>query len=363
MATLALLLAFALPSQDFALLPQDPAPATLALRTTSGETINAQLLDCAGEKVKLKVFVMGGSMTVTNQLDDFEPASVFALELQAKKPKTYEDHFAMAKRAAQLHLLPQAGAQCRAAIKAAEGAADLPQKRTALRAWAADAIEQAIREAIAANNLPMARNALKLLTTRLADQRSEEQIDAVTKTVEALTDQQEAIKAQKQQARLDEKARASIEQRMKPIQKDMQQGDKYLGDAIRKSRSTAASAKLCDQAIDAYKRSYKALQDLVAKYPDDGDLSGSASSLVAHMHDQAIRAGLHAANMLTVQSDFKGAMEWAQRILAFEPENAEAKEMVRTIQMASAEASGDWDWRWMTVGGDRPMPQDDPRTR
>jgi tetratricopeptide (TPR) repeat protein len=262
-----------------------------------------------------------------------------------------------------LHLLPQAGAQCRAAIKAAEGAADLQQKRAALRAWAADALEQAIKEAVSANNLVMAKNALKLLTTRLADQRSEEQIDAVTKTVEELGEKQDAIKAQKQQARLDQKARESIDQRMKPIQKDMQQGDKYLGDAIRKSRSTAASAKLCDQAVDSYKRSYKALQDLVAKFPDDGDLSTSASSLVAHMHDQAIRAGLHAANMLTVQSDFKGAMEWAQRILAFEPENAEAKEMVKTIQMASAEASGDWDWRWMTVGGDRPMPQDDPRSR
>jgi len=83
----------------------------------------------------------------------------------------------------------------------------------------------------------------------------------------------------------------------------------------------------------------------------------AATSASPKFHDNGIRAALHAANMLTVQSDFKGAMEWANKILAFDPDNAEAKEMVRTIQVAAAAAGDTWGWGWSTPGGPAPEPK------
>ena len=43
-------------------------------------------------------------------------------------------------------------------------------------------------------------------------------------------------------------------------------------------------------------------------------------------------------------------MDWTNRVLAYDPNNAEAKAMVATIQNAQAVASGDWDWRWNVPG-------------
>ena len=53
----------------------------------------------------------------------------------------------------------------------------------------------------------------------------------------------------------------------------------------------------------------------------------------------------------------KNAMDWTQRILAFDPDNEEAKAMARTITIAEASASDDWGWGW-NIGhiGDTPKP-------
>jgi hypothetical protein len=48
-------------------------------------------------------------------------------------------------------------------------------------------------------------------------------------------------------------------------------------------------------------------------------------------------------------------MDWANRVIAFDPDNAEAKEMVRTIQIAEAAASNQWGWRWSVPGGPPPV--------
>jgi len=55
---------------------------------------------------------------------------------------------------------------------------------------------------------------------------------------------------------------------------------------------------------------------------------------------------LHAANAQTMQSDFRSAMQWVDRALEIDPENAESKELQRTILVASA-AAGGWGWGWM----------------
>jgi hypothetical protein len=119
--------------------------------------------------------------------------------------------------------------------------------------------------------------------------------------------------------------------------------------AVRKSRSTVAATKLCETAISHYKKAYNSLNELVEKFSDDEHLSGEAQSIGQEIHDNGIRAALQAANMLCIQSDYKGAMDWTQRILAFDPQNAEAKQMAQTITMAQATASDDWAWGW-TIG-------------
>ena len=50
-------------------------------------------------------------------------------------------------------------------------------------------------------------------------------------------------------------------------------------------------------------------------------------------------------------------MQWVNRVLAFTPDNAEAKAMVRTIQLAEEASGHEWDWGWRTAGGSGPDPR------
>lgn len=334
-------------------------PKTLTLIERDGETVSAQVLGLRGDEAHLRVFILGGSMEVRRKLGDFAPASAFQIELEAKKPAGYEAHFELAKKAWELDLVPQAGSQARAAIDAVADSAKAEQCRTEVRAWAADAMEKKLVAALAAKKLNDANHYLKLLSTRFADQRSEEQLDAHGAAVQALEEQIQEQRQQERQARLDAQRRADIERRLQPIKKQIAAGDKKHREAVRRSRSTVASSNLCEAAIADYTSAWKALEQLVARFPDDAELAREAASLGQHLHEHAIRAGLHAANMLTVQSDFKNAMSWANKVLAYDPGNAEAKDMIRTIQLAQAMAGAQWGWGWRTAG----WPGPDPRNR
>src|SRR5580765_3562282 len=89
-------------------------PKTLSLVYKNGDSVNAQVIELKGEDVKLKMFVLGGSMQVTRKLAEFTPMSIFTIEMENKHPEGFDGCFAMARRAADLGLLPQAGAQARA---------------------------------------------------------------------------------------------------------------------------------------------------------------------------------------------------------------------------------------------------------
>ena len=57
---------------SFLLLPFQE-PRTLTYNYKNGDSVNAQVLEVKGEDVKLKVFVLGGSMQVTRKLAEFTP--------------------------------------------------------------------------------------------------------------------------------------------------------------------------------------------------------------------------------------------------------------------------------------------------
>ncbi len=322
----------------------------LNVRMKSGQAVSGTLISLKGDVVKMRVNLLGGKTVVTHHLSDFEPASAWRIGVAANPPKDYYGHLAAAKAAAAASLLDEAGREAEAALKSVAGGDDYKQKEAAVHAWAADALEAGIDRALAENNLAGAHRCLMLLTARLSDQRSEEQLHAIAVKVEAAESARTAARHESHDRRADDGQRRMVEQHLKPIQKEIAKADKYLGEAIRKSSSTAQSAKLCDSAVNEYTKAWKATTKLKGKYPDDDHLAMVAAEMTHHIHDNAIRAALQAANVLTTQSDYKGAMDWAQRILAFEPGNKDAEEMVKTIQQASAAASGQWRWGWRTAG-------------
>src|SRR5262249_39889350 len=105
---------------------QDPAP--ISVTTKDGKSVTVQVVSLKNGKAKLKVTQIVGEMTVPGSIGASEPLSAFMIEVRATDPKTYDQHFALAKRAVGLDLLPQAGHQLRQAKKAAGSGADAAAK-------------------------------------------------------------------------------------------------------------------------------------------------------------------------------------------------------------------------------------------
>ncbi|MEQ1632144.1 MAG: hypothetical protein ABL997_07205 [Planctomycetota bacterium] len=328
----------------------------LYLETVDGRQEHVQPLSLDGDKARYRVFVLGGEMTTTRRLSDFTPESAFAFESAVTAPKTFDQHFALAKKAASLGLLPQAGTSARAAISVVKGSANEKEQVGEVRSWGADIVEAKCNEAIAQKDVKTAQRALGILTSRLADQRTDEQLAALSAAVETLEVAANEAKESARQKKLDDKTREALQRKLKPIREKVAQGDKLASQGLAKSRNTSQSAKLSEQSIDAYKSAWKGLEDLSKQLENDAELASEASELASHIHDNGIRAALHAANMLTVQSDYKGALDWTARILKFDPTNDDARSMMQTIQLAEAEASESWRWNWHVVG-DRPRPR------
>lgn len=344
----------------FAFLPPQE-PKTLTLNEVDGETVTAQVLELKGDSAKLKVMILGGNMTVTRKLSDFVPLSQFRIEQAAKAPKDFDGHFAMARRAGELRLLTQAGSEARNAIESVKDATEKETRRAEVRKWAADALEAMIKEAVAQSRAAEARHCLKLLSTRLPDQRTEDQLDALAGEVAALDERVANEREAARVAKVDAASREKLKKTLGQVREHLEKGDKLSREAITKSRTTVASTNLCEKAIDAYKAGWTKLQAVLEAAGDDSVLANEVGALAQKFHDHGIRTALHAANMLTVQSDYKNAMDWANRVLKFDPECEEAKEMVKTITIAAAAAGSEWGWGWSmpAVGGSRPVV--DPR--
>ena len=331
-------------------------PTKLSLETTDGRSELVLPIALDGDNARYKAFVLGGEMTLTRKLADFTPESAFAFELAVSNPTTSAACFAMAKKAASMQLMQQAGVQARRAVELAKGTPDEATQVAAIRSWGADLVESVCKASIARKDLAIAQRALGVLTSRLSDQRSDEQLMALSAAVEELHAASVAAAAADRQAKMDQKKLDALQKRMKPIHDKVAQGDKLQAQGLAKSKNTGQSARLCEQSIDAYKAAGKALQELAKDIAEDSDLAVEARAIGAHLHDSGIRSALHVANMLTVQSDFKNALDWTSRILAFDPSNLEAKAMRHTIEVAQATASESWRWNWNVVG-DSPRPR------
>jgi len=325
----------------------------LTVETLDGKVSQVEVLGIEGKRARLKIFVFDGDATILRNLSEYTPESAFLIEKAASSAVSFEEHFALAKRAGELGLIPEAGSSARLAVKVAATAADGAAKKKQVHAWAAGVLERVIGEALAAGDLDRASDCLDILATRLPEERTEAQLEALAEKVAVLRESVESKEAAEREAKLDEKAKAELAKKLEPIRKKSASGDKKLTKALAQSGSTAASAKTCDSAVDDYKAAWKLTQELLKANADDESVQESLAPIADHLVANALRAAMHAASVLTLQSDFKGAMEWCERVLRFDPGNSEAEAMKRTVEAASAEAGDRDDYRYAWTGRPR----------
>lgn len=346
------------------LLAQDPSPPRASelveLERADGTSVVAAVLAVDGDRVRLRMPVLGGHVEALQPLADFTPAARFRIATAAAPPDGFDARFAAAREAATLGLISDAGVQARAAAQALAGRPDADAKRGELQRWGADAVEAATRAAVAANDPVRARQALRILASRFADQRTDEQLDALATLVDDAEAKRAETRVREREARDAAKAENEADRALDAVAERVARGTKAYGAALR-TRSTTTAARLCEQAIEHFTAAHRSLEKVLEDAPR-GASTQRAFALGRELNDTGVAAALHAATMLGVQSDYRGAREWTQRVLAFDPGNADAKALMRTLTVAEAVAADDLRWGW-TLGnlgrvGELPRPSD-----
>ncbi len=329
--------------------PADRPPAErIPVAYLDGRTTWVEVLEGRPDAVRLRSHVLGGSVVHWADLDQFEPHSRYYLLLTAAPPSTFAEHFALAKRTGEWRLLGPTANHLRNALAAAEDEAEPGPLQEQVRAYAAYWLEQIVTESITAGRLLEAERRLEVLCSRLATHCSEDRIEDFAKKIDELRASQEEARQRERQQKLQERARAAIEARMKPIRAQIDVGDRRLREALRNSLRTAQTTRLAGTAIDAYRAAWADAQKLQKAHPDDEDLARELAALAVAIEERSVRASLHAANAMTLQSDFRQALRWVDRALEIDPDNADAKELRNTILLANA-AAGGFGWGWIPV--------------
>ncbi len=326
----------------------------IAVRYEDGHGARVRVLSIEGERVRFESLILGGSITVTKDLSEFAPGSRLRM-IEALSPiGVFESHFALAQRAAGWRLLELAGRHAQLALESLAGREDAAEREAQLRAWAAGALESAVRRSVDSGDLAYAQHCLKLLTSRVPEQRSEETLGELTELVSALDRQLREIRQAPRQARLESARARELDKQLAPVRERVALGERRLSEAIACSAQTVKSARLAQSAIEAYRAAWSSAQELAARAGEDPLLSEELVDLGERTQEQIIRAALHAANVLTVQSDYKAALRWIDEALVIEPEQREALELRRTIQVAAAAAGNIWGWGWVFTPGATP---------
>ncbi len=152
----------------------------------------------------------------------------------------------------------------------------------------------------------------------------------------------ERVEAAEREARA--RVDAQLQRRIAGIERDLERADRYLARAQRESRRTVYSARRGEAAAHYYREAEEAAaQALDGAALDDP----STERLLALRHrasDGALRAMLRIANARTTQGDYRGALEWVDRVAVLAPDNEQARELRRTIQIASSVPVGWLGW-------------------
>ena len=129
-----------------------------------------------------------------------------------------------------------------------------------------------------------------------------------------------------------------------PVLQHVQRADDKVKEGLRNARSTVQATRSYEQSLRLYKSASVELQALLKKYDEDPEVQEEGAQLVQRVKDGAVQATVHAGNALTVQGDYRAALQWANDGLVLDPANEDAKALIRTIQIAQAAGNGWGGW-------------------
>jgi tetratricopeptide (TPR) repeat protein len=318
-------------------------PEITSFMLRNRQALHGRLLGLDGHQATIELAILDGTAVVRRKLEEFTPETQFRILATANPPKTFADHLQLAQKALALGILPQA-AEHAGRARALADQDGTGQQRKQLDAWSANTLETLFRRSLEAGDVDEARRYLRLLATRVPEERTEAQMNAMFDAL-AKADLERRTVARSQAAAREASAQRAEQDRLwAPIEKRVAEADVLVNEGLRNSRRTVQATRSFERAIALYRAAWRDAQGLLEQSRDP-QLHEDAARLGQRIRDSAVQAALHAGNALTVQGDYRSALEWANQALAMDPGNGDAKQLIHTIQIAQA-AGSRWGWGW-----------------
>ena len=226
------------------------------------------------------------------------------------------------------------------------GASAYDQAR--LELWAMQWREREVLQRIAAVELDLARDLLLRMSEPLQSSYAQQRLELL----ESRLDEAEA-QARRGKSSKEDRIIARNQRRAEAGGRLLDLADAELAKARSASNRTVYSARRAAAAL----RHSQEVERSVARWLREQQPDRSMVLLLAlqmQAADKSVHAMLQLAEARTTQGDFREALTWVGRVLQQAPTNEAAKELRRTIQIASAASAG-----WL--GGFGPLQGAPPR--
>ena len=298
-----------------------------------------------GDKIRMKMSIRGGgSVTSLKQLSEFSPNSAYNILRKLEPGHDLMSHIALAKFALENGLIAATKRELHKARPYAKEDGRLDEFDRKVKAGAARILKKLVHEAMTAGDLKKAHRFGDLLFTKLPDQMTEAEKEAMLSAYErakAGQDQARKAKTSAQAAAKRSKEEARI---LKPIEDRISKADKRNHKGLVTTSNQSSSLKQFNMAIKDYSWSLKRISTERRNAGNKaGNLVEEFSRLERRSQSGYIEANLNAGSIYLGRSSLNNARKNVNNILAIDPKNSRALSMRGRIEIAG---NRDWGYGW-----------------
>ncbi len=311
--------------------------------TKDGKIIKGAPIKREGDRIRFKMPITGGgSVESLKSLSDFSPHSAFNILRKLEPGHDLESHAKLAKFALENGLIAATRTELRHAAKYAkkEGRFDEFEKKVKIKA--AEILKGLVNKAIEEGDAKKAYRFGSLLFTKLPDQMTTAEKEAMLSRYEKLKADQANAKRTKKEAEASA-ARSKADARiLKPIEDRIAKAEKRAHKGLVGTSNQSKSLRDFNGAAKDFQWAMKKIQKEQRKSSNAlGVLSGELRRLEQRARQGYIDAHLNAGSIYLGRSSLNKARNNVNAILAVDPKNGRAISMRGRIEIA-----GNTGWGW-----------------
>ena len=334
----------AIAAPEFLSPPQDDDPEPdarpVTLKLNSGASVRGSVIEADGERVRLRMSAAGGSLERWYKLADFDDTSQVRLKRERVPENDVGAQLAVAEFAADKGLIDMSRVELsRCAYMADESGAP---PNDALRGRAVDLTVRLLDAFCERGDVAEARSAVARILTRRAERLTEEEERRLVESVEASAARFRAKRAEGRRVKEDDKAAAKRRKELDGVYKKIDKANGERRDGLLNSRHYTQGSRDLRGAVKTLDAARKDVGKLKKKFAGDAVMLAELDAVsfqITGLRDDCL---LSAASLDLARGNFNRAMESVNRVLADNPDHAQALNKRSRIELART----DWGWGW-----------------